>query len=44
MMRRGVRRQAGRQAQILNQIVEYFSNENIPVILKRPRNCIKKNY
>ena len=30
----GVRRQAGRQAQILNQIVEYFSKRNIPVILK----------
>ena len=30
----GVRREAGRQAQILNQIVEYFSKRNIPVALK----------
>ena len=30
----GVRREAGRQAQILNQIVEYFSKRNIPIALK----------
>ena len=27
----GVRLEAGRQAQILNQIVDYFTKKNIPV-------------
>ena len=38
----GVRRQAGRQAQILNQIVEYFSKRNIPVILKGREIALKE--
>ena len=38
----GVRRQAGRQAQILNQIVEYFSKRNIPVILKDREIALKE--
>ena len=31
----GVRLEAGRQAQILNQIVEYFTKKNIPVQITR---------
>ena len=31
----GVRLEAGRQAQILNQIVDYFSKRNIPVVITR---------
>ena len=38
----GVRREAGRQAQILNQIVEYFSKRNIPVILKGREIALKE--
>lgn len=30
----GVRLEAGRQAQILNQIIEYFEKKNIPVVIK----------
>ena len=38
----GVRREAGRQAKILNQIVEYFSKRNIPVILKDREIALKE--
>lgn len=31
----GVRLEAGRQAQILNQIVDYFTKKNIPVAITR---------
>ena len=31
----GVRLEAGRQAQILNQIVDYFTKKNIPVVITR---------
>ena len=31
----GVRLEAGKQAQILNQIVEYFTKKNIPVQITR---------
>ena len=33
----GVRLEAGRQAQILNQIVDYFTKKNIPVVITRKR-------
>lgn len=38
----GVRREAGRQAQVLNQIVEYFEKKNIPVILKGREMVLKE--
>lgn len=38
----GVRLEAGRQAQILNQIIDYFVKRNIPVILKERQFTLKE--
>ena len=38
----GVRLEAGRQARILNQIVEYFTQQNIPVTLGSPGHTLKE--
>ena len=39
----GVRLEAGRQAQILNQIVDYFTKKNIPVAITR-KEALKRVY